>query len=709
MAEFTSISDDLYEEDRNTLLAMSVEQTKQIEASIKAGKFLEAASGVQKLTDLSDIEFSIAIAGESGSGKSSFINAIRGLGDEDKDAAETGVMEVTKEPVQYCHLMYPMVFFSDLPGIDTPDFQPNAYLKQVKFRHYDVFIIIASERFRANHIKLAQELQRMGKKFYFVRSKVDLDLYNEKHKKSFNEERILEKIRNNCVSNLSREGMSSPQVFLVSSREFQKYDSPKLQKTLLKELYSHKIRATEAPGDRGGPGYWCMSVSPVLFLWNTVIWSPEGVNSPWGESSLILIGIYVFFPRMTEDSKAHWADLFSKWGRRLPGLSKEESEEFQTAVKAGNLSKAISVVKKSDELLRNTKLNIAITGDTGTGKSSFINAVRSLNDKDDGAAQTGLTETTKKPTHYPHPMHPNVILWDLPGIGTLNYPAKTYRKDVNLDRYDFFIIISAQRFTEADAHLAKEINSMGKKFYFVRSKVDVDLANEQREGNFNEEETLQVIRNDCKDQLRKAGITSPQVFLVSRWHFDKYDSPQLQETLANDLDTHKRHVFICALPSTSEEILKEKQKALQEQIWKQALKSCAIAAVPLPFLSVYCDVSILVDNMTEYCKSFGLDDGSLASLAKQVRKSVLELKSVIKSPLAKDISRDEALKRLREATGKRMMTAKYFLSVVPLLGTGIAAERSYNVTYEMLHTFLDEVAEDAQRVLRKALEGAEKN
>ncbi|XP_067401793.1 interferon-inducible GTPase 5-like [Emydura macquarii macquarii] len=411
---------------------------------------------------------------------------------------------------------------------------------------------------------------------------------------------------------------------------------------------------------------------------------------------------------MTKDSKTHCADSFSKWGSKLPGLSEEESEEFQTAVKAGNLSKAISVVKKSDELLRNTELNIAITGDTGSGKSSFINAIRSLNDDDAGAAQTWVKEMTKEPTRYPHPMHPNVILWDLPGIGTPNYPAKTYREDVNLDGYDFFIIISAGRFTEADARLAKEINSMGKKIYFVRSKVDVDLANEQRKRNFNKEKTLEVIRNDCKDQLQKAGIISSQVFLVSRWDFDKYDSPRLQGTLANELDTHKRYILICALPSTSEVILKEKQKALQEQIWKQALKSCAIAAVPLPFLSVHCDVSILVDNMTEYCTSFGLDDDSLASLAKQFRKSVVDLKSVIKSSLAKDISRDEALKRLREATGERMMTAKYFLSLVPVLGTGVAAGRSYKVTYEMLHTFLDEVAEDAQRVLRKALEGAEK-
>ncbi|XP_039368347.1 interferon-inducible GTPase 5-like [Mauremys reevesii] len=413
--------------------------------------------------------------------------------------------------------------------------------------------------------------------------------------------------------------------------------------------------------------------------------------------------------RITEDLKADWCDLFSKWSSKLPSLSEEETEKFQRAVKAGNLSEAMSVVNMSEVMLRNTKLNIAITGNSGSGKSSFINAIRSLNDDDRGAAETGVTETTKDPTAYPHPIHPNVIVWDLPGIGTTKYPAETYLTDVKVCRYDFFIIIAAVRFTEADTKLAKEINSMGKKFYFVRTKVDADLVNERRKRDFNEEKTLEAIRSDCMEQLQEAGISSPQVFLVSRWDFDKYDYPQLQETLANDLNIHKRHILICALPSTSEEILKEKQKALQEQIWKQALKSCALAAVPLPFLSVKCDVDILVENMREYCKSFGLDNDSIKSLAKQVRMSVTELKSVIKSPLAKDITKEEALKRLREATGEPIMTVKYFISMIPLIGTGIAAKKSYSITYEVLHTFLDEVTEDAQRVLKKALEGAENN
>ncbi|XP_039368345.1 T-cell-specific guanine nucleotide triphosphate-binding protein 2-like [Mauremys reevesii] len=240
MADLKPTCDDLYAEYRNILPGISAEQTKQIEAAIKAGKFLEAASLVQTFKNLSGIEFNIAITGESGSGKSSLVNAIRGLEDEDEGAAETSVLEMTKVPVPYCHPTCPMVTFWDLPAIGTPDFRPDAYLKQVKFSRYDVFIIIVSERSRFCHTELAREIQKMGKNFYFVRSKVDFDLYNEKHKKSFNEERTLDKIRNDCVNNLSREGISSPEVFLVSSREFQKYDSLQLQKSLLKELYHHK-------------------------------------------------------------------------------------------------------------------------------------------------------------------------------------------------------------------------------------------------------------------------------------------------------------------------------------------------------------------------------------------------------------------------------------------------------------------------------------
>lgn len=147
---------------------------------------------------------------------------------------------------------------------------------------------------------------------------------------------------------------------------------------------------------------------------------------------------------------------------------------------------------------RNTPLNVAITGESGSGKSTFINAFRGIGDEDQGAAPTGVVETTSQVTPYPHPKYPSVILWDLPGIGTTRFPADEYLKLVGFERFDFFIIISDSRFRENDVKLAQEIQRMKKKFYFVRSKIDDDIRAEKRKKrDFSEEKTLTKIRDDC--------------------------------------------------------------------------------------------------------------------------------------------------------------------------------------------------------------------
>ncbi|TFJ96242.1 chromosome segregation protein SMC [Platysternon megacephalum] len=399
-----------------------------------------------------------------------------------------------------------------------------------------------------------------------------------------------------------------------------------------------------------------------------------------------------------------FSTVFTKHRNTLPGLSEKETEEIKAALETGDLSGAAYVVQKSEELFKKTELNIAITGESGAGKSSFLNALRSLGDEDEGSAKTGVTQTTTVPERYQHSKYPNVIFWDLPGIGTPDFQPDTYLEQMKFSCYDFFIIISSDRFKHNISILAQEIGKMGKKFYFVRSKVDTDLSNERHKKSFNEERILEEIRNDCVYHLCREGMSSPQVFLVSSKEFQKYDSPKLQKTLLKELKSHKKYLFLLALPNLSEPILEKKKKALQKQIWKQALKSCAIAAVPLPILSVKCDIGILVDNMREYCDSFGLDDISLFILASQVRKSVAELKDVIKSPLAKEISKETAEKLLTEATGAGLMVVKNFVSMIPVVGTILAAERSFTVTYKMLNSFLDDVAEDAQRVLIKALD-----
>lgn len=172
-------------------------------------------------------------------------------------------------------------------------------------------------------------------------------------------------------------------------------------------------------------------------------------------------------------------------------------EEIKNSLANEDLPSAVGKIKDYFDQQDRVELNIAVTGESGSGKSSFINAFRGLGDEDEGSAQTGVVETTTEPTPYPYPKFPNVKMWDLPGIGTPRFKADEYLQQVQFQRYDFFIIIASDRFRECHASLAAEILKMEKKFYFVRSKIDSNIDAEKRKKTFNKEETLDKIRDNC--------------------------------------------------------------------------------------------------------------------------------------------------------------------------------------------------------------------
>ncbi|XP_066494374.1 interferon-inducible GTPase 5-like [Tiliqua scincoides] len=206
------------------------------------------------------------------------------------------------------------------------------------------------------------------------------------------------------------------------------------------------------------------------------------------------------------------------------------------------LPEVIAQLHQNWDLFENSTLDIAITGVSGAGKSSLVNALRGLSDDEEDAAKTAPVQGTLHPESYPHPLWPNVTLWDLPGIGTEDFQAARYLKQVHFDKYDFFIIVSSTRFTENDTKLAREIQKRKKKFYFVRSKIDVDLQNEGRKRDFRVERTLEKIRNDCYQHLEQ-----PRVFLISRWDLDKYDFLLLQMTLEEELNIPEKATLDIAI------------------------------------------------------------------------------------------------------------------------------------------------------------------
>lgn len=153
--------------------------------------------------------------------------------------------------------------------------------------------------------------------------------------------------------------------------------------------------------------------------------------------------------------------------------------------------------------LENAQLNIGITGVPGSGKSTLVNALRGLGDEEANSAATGVVEMKTGPTAYLHPKYPNVVIWDLPGIGPTILQVHRSLQQLLRQPYDLLLILSAGRFPNSLAQLACRLDQQGAHFCLIRSKVDVDVAAacSRRPSTFSEEAVLCQIRDDCAKQL----------------------------------------------------------------------------------------------------------------------------------------------------------------------------------------------------------------
>ena len=167
---------------------------------------------------------------------------------------------------------------------------------------------------------------------------------------------------------------------------------------------------------------------------------------------------------------------------------------------------------------KKTEVNIAVTGQSGSGKSSFINRLRGLTPKEKDNplyAKPGVTETTTKPQSYAFPENCLITLWDLPGAGTKHFPIKTYAEDMKFAKYDAFIILTKDRFFENDSLLSQMIKAQSKPFYFARTHTDAAMRAESEDmgEDFCPKKTEDDIKNNCKAELNDA---TTEIFLLSK-------------------------------------------------------------------------------------------------------------------------------------------------------------------------------------------------
>mmetsp|Transcript_3537 Transcript_3537/g.8521 ORF Transcript_3537/g.8521 Transcript_3537/m.8521 type:complete len:348 (-) Transcript_3537:24-1067(-) len=184
------------------------------------------------------------------------------------------------------------------------------------------------------------------------------------------------------------------------------------------------------------------------------------------------------------------------WHGRNGGLIQGAAELFESLTESQKDSPPVPVPKFLEAASKRGQVMIGVTGASGAGKSSVVNALRSLRDSDKGAARTGITETTLTPEMYEWRLgyssggtsssergslvtqEAEAIICDLPGIGTPRFPQASYLKSMGIRYFDLVLLITASRLTESELRLVAELKAYGVPHFLVRNKIDVDIEAE---------------------------------------------------------------------------------------------------------------------------------------------------------------------------------------------------------------------------------------
>ncbi|XP_004587667.2 interferon-gamma-inducible GTPase 10-like [Ochotona princeps] len=385
-------------------------------------------------------------------------------------------------------------------------------------------------------------------------------------------------------------------------------------------------------------------------------------------------------------------EYFKNFSQKSAIISQETSNSVQLCLAKGDIQGACSIIRNALKDIDKLPLSIAVTGETGSGKSSLVNSLRGVGHEEEDAAPTGAEETTMERRPYKHPRFPSVTIWDLPGIGTVTFQPKDYLKNVKFAEYDFFIIVCATRFKKSDIDLAKAIKAMKKNFYFVRTKVDIDLQNEQtaKPNSFDREEVWKKIRDTAQQEFRRHNIDA-KIFLISSLKLSEFDFPILMDTLLEGLNAQKHYIFTLFLPNITEAAIDKKRDSLKQIVWLEAMKAGLLATLPVVSIIQDQDVKKLKKSLHQYQLQLGVDDLSLQSLAKDLKVPVKELQKILISPHLFDTEENQTIEeKLR----------RYLEVFISAIGGPPAMWLHFEKVYLLQEYFLDIVAADAKALLK---------
>jgi GTP-binding protein EngB required for normal cell division/uncharacterized protein (DUF697 family) len=353
------------------------------------------------------------------------------------------------------------------------------------------------------------------------------------------------------------------------------------------------------------------------------------------------------------------------------------------------ISTIIENLKKEYEAIKNTTVNIAISGQSGAGKSSLINAIVGRK-----VAEVGITETTLDIKKY---TSNGIHFSDLPGCGTEKFPVKTYLEHCNLESFDAVIVVTANRFYENDIWLIKEMIRIGRPVYVVRTKMDESIANGMHDNNLTEYEVFEKVKNDIKSNIGNIQIKG--IYLTSSREPLKMDLSKLLIDIEQNLTGIKKQRFMADVAPLNKQILEEKSAIAKKAVAYGAYSAAANGINPIPGLDISLDIAILMTMSKAIQNIYGLDEKSIDELSKRMGNNAnfTVIKTKAGQYATKFIAKEGImllLKRLSVNIG-----SKEVLKYIPFVGQIAAA----GIGYKMTDSFGSDLIEESEVLVREIL------
>ncbi|WP_404332090.1 GTPase [Mesobacillus maritimus] len=352
-----------------------------------------------------------------------------------------------------------------------------------------------------------------------------------------------------------------------------------------------------------------------------------------------------------------------------------------------NIYESIDAIKEELEKLNQTQVRIALFGQPGSGKSSLINALIG----EDVARVSQETDTTISEDPY---KWEDLILTDLPGYGTKNFPADSFFERFDVLSYDIFICVFSGKFKQEDTEFFRRLHKENKKCIFVRNSVD---------SMFEKGKTIEQLKENVTNDVREQVGKDVKVYFTSCRTEEGLDD--LTQAIYENLNSVKQIKFSLDAKAYSEDFLEKKKKACYKFIYLGSSLAAANGINPIPLVDITVDLSILTGIFDRIRKSFGLSkeiiednkplyNERLLSIVNNVLKySTKTAITKLLEKVAKDQLEQQAVKTTLKQIGKR----------IPLIGQGISATTSFIVTFAASKSYCNDCAEIATAILKDKL------